>query len=100
MRAPNLIIECEGSMEKRPSPDAGFLCSFEPPGAAEWRALAQKASAASAFRVPGWIEAWAESYLPQGRRRGPCRNLSVRNERDELVAIFPLARMKFGPFEF
>ena len=79
---------------------ARLSCSFEVPDAAEWRALTRQASATSTFRVPGWIETWANSYLPKGRWRGPYRPLSVRNERGELVAVFPLARMKFGPIEF
>jgi len=79
---------------------ARLSCSFEVPDAAEWRALTRQASATSAFRVPGWIETWANSYLPKGRWRGPYRPLSVRNERGELVAVLPLARMKFGPIEF
>ena len=77
-----------------------FTCDLHQPDAGEWRALRRRMSPEVAFFGGGWIEAWAESYLPHGRWRGPCRYLSVRNARGELTGVFPFARMKFGPVEF
>jgi CelD/BcsL family acetyltransferase involved in cellulose biosynthesis len=77
-----------------------FTCNLHQPDAGEWRALRRRMSPEAAFFGGGWIEAWAESYLPHGRWRGPCRYLSVRNVRGELTGVFPFARMKFGPVEF
>ena len=69
------------------SDSSGFSCSFEAPTLPEWRSLRQQASQ-SVFVSAGWIDAWAASYLPRGRWRGPLRYLSVRNARGELVSVF------------
>jgi hypothetical protein len=76
-----------------------FTCDLRQPDADEWRAFRRRMPPEAAFFGGGWIEAWAKSYLPQGRWRGPCRYLSVRDGRGELTGVLPLAKMKFGPFE-
>jgi Acetyltransferase (GNAT) domain len=77
-----------------------FTCNLYQPDMGEWRALRGRMPPESAFLGGGWIETWAESYLPYGRWRGPCRYLSVRDGHGELAAVLPFATMKFSPFEF
>src|SRR2546430_5618535 len=77
-----------------------FTCGSSRPNAEDWQQLRCQMSPEHAFLTGGWMEAWAESYLPLLRWRGPCRYLSVRDAAGRLTGALPLAHMKFGPVQF
>jgi hypothetical protein len=87
-------VESDGYSSSR------YTCSVERLDEEAWRGLRRQMSPDLAFLCGGWIGAWAENYLPYQRWRGPCRYLCVRDNKDRLLAVLPLARMRFGPVEF
>jgi hypothetical protein len=47
-----------------------------------------------------WYEAWASHHLPSGSWRGPMVRAVVRDEKQDVVAVFPYAIQTAGPLKF
>src|SRR5258708_35848490 len=78
----------------------GLTVSLSDMSASDWHRLRPRVPSEYAFMSGVWYEAWSSHHLPSGSWRGPVVRAVVRDEKQNVVGVFPYAIQTKGPLKF